>query len=137
MRIMGIDYGTRRIGIAIGDSESGIASPWRIVENESMEDAVLRIIALAKEEGAEEFVVGVPLAPDGSAVSETGDEVVEFIRLLEEAGAKIHRENELLSSKVASAQMQERGEKRKRDDLAAAAILQTYLDRLVNIESRK
>lgn len=129
MRIMGIDYGTRKIGIALGDTETRIATPWRLVENEDMTDAVARLEDLAKAEGINELVVGVPQTPDGEVVSATAKEVMRFIAALEEAGFEVHEENEMLSSRLAAAQVRETGRKEKRDDLAAANILQSYLDR--------
>ncbi len=131
---MGIDYGTKRIGLALGDTESGVASPWRVIENAGTDECVLRLKELAGEEGIEEAVVGVPETPGGDAISEIATLAVEFISQLKAAGFVVHRENEMLSSKIAATQMQEMDRKDKRDDLAAAAILQSYLDRLCSKE---
>jgi len=130
MRILGIDYGTKRIGLALGDTESGIAGPWRVIENEGMDEAVLRLQDLAEEEHVEEIVLGVPMSPDGRIASDIAEDVLAFMRLLKAKDLIVHKENELLSSKVAASQMEDVGRKEKRDDLAATAILQTYLDRL-------
>lgn len=129
MRILGIDYGSRRIGLALGDTESCLATPFKVMENTDLEDVIERILRMISEEEVEEVVVGVPQTPDGEAMSETSKSVLAFIQQLREKGLKIHEENELLSSKVAAAQVKETGRKEKRDDLAATAILQTYLDR--------
>lgn len=133
---MGIDFGTKRIGLAIGDTVTGIASPWRVIEQEEPEQAIERIIELMHEEHVEALVVGVPLTPDGRAVSDTGEAAENFAEQLEKHDLLVYRENEILSSKVAKVLAMEQGEKHKRDDLAATAILQTYLDREARIGDR-
>lgn len=129
MRMLGIDFGTRRLGLALGDTESGIAGPWRVVENEGRTEVAERVFQLAEEEGIAAVVVGVPQTAEGKAVSETAKEVLQFVEDLQKTGLTVHKENEMFSSKVAKAQVKEAGRKEKRDDLAAAAILQSFLDR--------
>lgn len=131
MRILGIDYGSRRIGVALGDTETGVATPWRVIAHEATEDAVEQLSLLAKQEGAERFVIGIPRPlADQSRLTEQAKEIREFAKHLAQVGLPIEEENETLSSALAERQVREMGEKGKRDDLAAAAILQSYLDRL-------
>lgn len=131
MRILGIDYGSARVGVALGDAETRVASPWRIIANESDEDVVARLVDLAKVEKVTRFVVGVP-RPLGDQARETGQakKIREFIALLSGSGIETIESDETLTSKIAADQVREMGERGKRDDLAAAAILQHYLDGL-------
>jgi RNase H-fold protein (predicted Holliday junction resolvase) len=76
-------------------------------------------------------VVGVP-RPLGDQSRETDQarEIRSFISKLKTEGFDVEEENETLTSKIAADQVKEMGERGKRDDLAAAAILQQYLDKL-------
>jgi putative Holliday junction resolvase len=131
MRLLGLDYGAVRIGVALGDTESRVASPWKLLHNDSIEDTVQRLQEMMKREQAEALVVGVP-RPLADQQRETAQaaEILAFIEQLRKHGFTVHEQNETLSSKVAADQVKEMGGKGKRDDLAAAAILQSYLDGL-------
>ena len=131
MRILGIDYGSARIGVALGDTENKIASPWRVIANEDVDDAVLQIGELAKTEHAEKIVIGVPFPlSDQTRVTDQAKEVRAFAEKLKAAGLPVEEENETLSTAMAASLAKELGETGKRDDLAATAILQSYLDRI-------
>src|SRR4051812_33634704 len=66
MRAIAIDYGTKRTGIAIGDTESRMALPFEMFENLA-DDALVRAIAtLVKREGVDAVVAGLPLNADGT-----------------------------------------------------------------------
>jgi putative Holliday junction resolvase len=131
MRLIGLDYGAVRIGVALGDTVTRVASPWNLIHNDSIEDTVQRLQDLMKREQAEAIVVGVP-RPLGDQTRETEQarEILGFIDQLRGAGFVVHEQNETLTTKVAADQVKEMGGKGKRDDLAAAAILQNYLDGL-------
>ncbi|HJV32815.1 MAG TPA: Holliday junction resolvase RuvX, partial [Patescibacteria group bacterium] len=60
MRIIGIDFGTKRIGLAVGESTSPLVLPLRTVGAEPLDAAVDAVLAAAAEESAELLVVGVP-----------------------------------------------------------------------------
>jgi putative Holliday junction resolvase len=130
MRIMGIDYGSKRVGIALGDTESRIASPWKVLPNEgalALLDAVNEIV---KRDLVEAFVVGVPEPlRDTGLVNKQVKETQDFISGLKRLGLPVNEVSEVLSSRLAARQAAEAGDREKRDDLAAAAILQTWLDR--------
>ena len=132
MRILGIDYGSARVGVALGDTETKIASPWRVIANEDVEETIDRLGEIAKQERVEQFVVGIPRPmADQMRVTDQAIEIRAFIEQLKRLGLPIEEENETLSSAMAEKQMHEMGEKKKRDDLAAMIILQSYLDRYV------
>jgi len=130
MRFIGIDFGRARIGVALGDTETKISSPWRVLENGGDADAIASLVQIAKEERADGFVIGIP-RPLGDQTRETDQakEIRAFGHKLAEAGLPVHEADETLTSALAERQVAEMGGRGKRDDLAAAAILQGYLDR--------
>jgi putative Holliday junction resolvase len=131
MRIIGLDYGTARIGVSLGDDVTRVATPWSVIANESFEDVLLRIHELVSREGAELIVVGVP-RPLADQARETAQakQIRDFISRLKMDGLDVVEADETLTSKVAADQVKQMGGRGKRDDLAAAAILQNYLDAL-------
>lgn len=131
MRILGLDYGSARIGVALGDPITKVATPWSVISNESFEDVVVRLRELVQRESVEKLVVGVPRPlADQTRETDQAKEIKNFIERLRGEGFVVEEENETLTSKIAADQVKEMGERGKRDDLAAAAILQQYLDRL-------
>lgn len=131
MRLLGVDYGRARIGLALGDTDTGLAGVFAVLDaHGTAEERVTRVADVATREGIATLVVGVP-RPLGSmdGASAQTEEVLGFITALRARGFEVYEENEMLSSQLAARQVQDRGQKGKRDDLAAAAILQTWLDR--------
>lgn len=137
-RILGLDVGERRIGVAISAPEGRLAVPLRVLERRGEAADAQAIADLARAEGAEALVVGYPLSLDGSAGPQAR-RVEAFARLLASAsGLPLELWDERLSSVQAErppagpARRRARGSRRRRppaDDLAAAIILQSYLDR--------
>lgn len=130
MRLLGIDYGRARIGLALGDSDSRVASPMEVLEEKNEEAAIRRIQDIAKQEGITRIVVGIPKPlKDRNRETDQAKEIRGFIAALREKGLDVVEEDETWSSAIAARQVEEMGRRGKRDDLAAASILQTYLDR--------
>ncbi len=132
--ILGIDYGTKRIGIAIADLETKIATPFATLNgrNEATRDA--RIVTdLGTAENAECFVVGLPVNMDGTDSPQT-TLTRRFITELERLSKlPVHLQDERLSSFAAEEVLDIAGisaAKRKglTDRIAAQKILQAYLD---------
>lgn len=124
MRFLGIDYGKKRIGIALSDPGGLIAFPHGTVK--TLKD----IVALVKKEEPEAIVIGLPV-PFGGRPSEQTREVRTFAaRLREAVQLPIAFENEVLTTKIA----RRHAEPGKTDAAAAAIILQAYLDRKRNAE---
>jgi putative Holliday junction resolvase len=138
-RVLGIDVGERRIGLAISDVSGTLARPLRTLEVRDMTDGIEGVVAaidaLAREdEGLTAVVVGIPRRLDGTA-NEATARVTRFVDLLR-AGAPVpvELEDERLSSREAEQllSLRERDwrkRKAKLDAAAAAVILQDYLDR--------
>jgi putative Holliday junction resolvase len=127
MRIVGIDLGERRIGVAAADDRVGVAIPVDTVDAGSDPvDTVGRIVA---EQGADEVVVGLPLSMSG-AVGPQADRALAIVEELgERLGVTVHTWDERLTTVQAS----RAGAKRaagpaSRDAAAAALLLQAFLD---------
>jgi putative Holliday junction resolvase len=139
MRILGIDYGLRRTGIAIGDVESRLALPFEIFEGLPDAQLAQAIGQLVVREAISVIVVGLPLNADGT-VSGQSQITERFILALQQVigpggpagGIPIHRASEYLSTHDAEGKLAghyTRLQKRARvDALAAARILQDWLD---------
>lgn len=131
MRILGVDYGSARIGLAMGDTETKIASPWSVLKVESDEEAVHEIQTLVEKEGVEKIIVGIPHALANQArETDQAKHIRTFVERLKNIHPLVEEIDETWSSSLAAKQGIEAGFKGKRDDLAAANILQGWLDRL-------
>ncbi len=132
MRLLGVDYGRGRIGLALGDTDSRLATPLEVlrISGGSFSYAIEKMLEVAKQEGIQELVMGVPFPLHDQHI-ETAQ--AKEIRLVIEAcrakGLIVHEENETWSTRLAERQAQDGGRRGAADDLAAAAILQAYLDR--------
>jgi putative holliday junction resolvase len=133
-RLMGLDIGERRIGVALSDSLRIIAGALTVVERVTDDAALKQIIDLARENEVERIVVGMPRSLDGS-LGKQAQAVQSFVDLLKErTDIPVVTWDERLSTVAAERTMLEVGMKRdkrkkRRDSLAAAIILQGYLDR--------
>lgn len=124
MRYLGVDFGLRRIGLAV--SEYGeLASPWKIIAVRGPKDAVIKLKEVLAESEFDKIVVGLP-------EGKIGKTVLGFIRVLKKEGFKVEPFDETLSSKKAVSKMIEmrvpKSKRRFSDDYSAAIILQNYLD---------
>ena len=133
MRILGIDYGDARIGLALSDESETLASPIGTVTPGSMRKAIDEIAAIAKERGAGLIVLGLPINMDGS-MGERVDKTKAFGSNLERvSGIEVVYKDERLTTVSAERSLIESGmrrEKRKTviDTVSAQIILQGYLD---------
>ncbi len=125
-RILGIDLGERRIGIAISTPEGGLAVPLSILDATSDDADAQAIIEIAKAEGANRLVIGHPISMDGS-IGPQAARVEAFAKRLEEiSGLPV----ELCDERLSTAQARRTAKDGKPvDDIAASIILQSYLDK--------
>ncbi len=132
-RILGIDHGNRRIGLALSDPLQIISKPYSTITFLSMRDVILKLKKIIKEEDIEKIVLGLPKGMRGQNTSQTKI-VREFAVLLrEETELHVEFEDERLSSISAQKALIYQGVKTGRnkgriDETAAAIILQQYLD---------
>lgn len=131
---MGVDYGTKRIGLAVSDAEGTLASPLVTIETGGDVDHQIR--AILKESEAydvEVFVVGLPLNMDGSEGKQARITRVFGEKLAETSSTEVRYFDERLSSFCAKQTLIETGlsaKKRKArlDSAAARSLLQDFLD---------
>ena len=139
MRVLGVDVGARRVGLAISDATRTLARPLETIAVASDRDAVdriaARITALASEDdGVETVVVGLPRRLDGTPTDAT-PRVAAFVAALRaRITVPIVTEDERLTSVEAERRLAARDRdwktrKQKIDAVAAAIFLQDYLDR--------
>jgi putative Holliday junction resolvase len=137
MNVLAVDHGTKRVGLAIGSTDTGIAAPLKLIEHKGETHLIEDIKAVVAGEGVDQVVVGVPIGEDGGA---TGQESVvrAFAAKLEEAlSVPVVLEDERLSSREIESHMRAMGGRKAwkasgldRDTAAATLFLQTYLDKL-------
>jgi putative Holliday junction resolvase len=134
MRILGLDVGDRRIGVAISDPMEVIASPLTVVTRDDDNSAIDAITQLVGQYDVKRIVVGMPYSLDGS-IGWQATKVKDFIdKLSRGTSASIELWDERLSTVAVERMLNEAGSKKargkSRDDAAAAFILQGYLDSL-------
>ncbi len=132
-RLLGIDYGERRIGVALSDESATIATPLRVITVQGRDQAVRDVIALAQTHGAQRIIVGRPVRLDGGD-GPAAEKALGFGRALQEAGGlPVGFWDERYSTRTAEQALIAGGARRNRrkqvvDKLAAQIILQHYLD---------
>ena len=132
-RILGLDYGDRRIGLALSDPSKMIASPFKFIINTNDDELLASLKTLIVEEDIETIVVGLPIGMKGQETKQTM-KVREFAALLSSLAIPISLEDERLSSVSAEKSMIQQKIKTGHnkgmiDQRAAAIVLQQYLDR--------
>jgi putative Holliday junction resolvase len=134
MRALGIDLGSKRIGIAVSDRSGIIATPLTVLARTgSQQQDHQRIRALVVEEEAERVVVGLPLSLDGSVGPAARRAIAEAEELASVVGVPVETFDERLTTVTADRALLEfrmRAQARRRvvDKVAAAVMLQTWLD---------
>jgi len=132
-RILGVDYGERRIGLAISDPLGIIARPLKVIDRKKTIDYISAIIEIAKERDVNKIVVGMPFTLKGGRSKQTNI-VTEFIsELFNLSKIQIIPVDERLSTVSAEMSLHIQGiktgyEKERVDEIAASIILQEYLD---------
>jgi putative Holliday junction resolvase len=134
MRTLGIDFGERRIGLAISDPEGRIATPWTALERTSDVAAIARIVELARSEQVARFVVGEPRGLEGNR-GKAAERAQRFAaRLAATAGLPYVLVDEALTTVEAARRLREAGldprrHRHRLDAVAAQILLQEQLDR--------
>lgn len=130
MRALGIDYGEKRVGIALSDPMQILASPREIIKHDDNDEFVIEeVLKIIKKESVSKIIVGLPLNMNGS-VGFQAERVHQFVDALKvQVSLPIVFEDERESSKKVKEAMKLVKSKDERiDDRAAAIILQNYLD---------
>ena len=125
MRYLGIDYGSKRIGIAVSDDEGRMAFPVGFIPNRG-KTAIKEIGDRIRKEHINLIVIGMPMGLDGKETEQTHATRLFIAALRNTIQLPIETENEMLTSKMAQASGMKDGHI---DASSAAIILQSYLDR--------
>jgi putative Holliday junction resolvase len=131
-RVLGIDFGEKRLGLALSDESRTLASPLAVYERKDLQSDLRFLRDLILRYQITEIVLGLPLNMDGS-LGPKAQQVLEFKRALEESlKLPVHTFDERFTTAEAEralleANMSRHQRKAKRDALAAVLILQGYL----------
>jgi len=129
MKILGLDYGTKRIGVALSDENGRMAFPHSVLENKK--GLIEFIKDIQKKEGFEKVVLGDP------GENNIREEVMLFVEILKKEGLEVFLEKEFMTSLHVDmftktkpiARKTKQKKEVKKDESAAALILQRYLDK--------
>lgn len=130
MRYLGIDLGTKRVGLAMSDLTNLIASPYDVV---NFEDSLNIIKNLVLEYKITDLVVGIPKNMNNT-IGESALNALEYSEKLKELEVAVHLIDErrttiLANNFMIDSNMSKKNRKSKVDSFAASIILQTYLDK--------
>ena len=136
MKVIGIDFGLSKVGLAISDPSGIIALPLKVIRYKNKEDLLSDLKGIAKEKNVNKFVIGYPISMNYKENEMT--KIIDIFKQdMENMNFEVILEDERLSSEYAKKIMIEQDVKVSRNkemvDLTAASIiLQTYLDRNKN-----
>ena len=134
MRALGIDLGSKRIGVALSDSDGTLATPYEVVPRSGDRPRDhRRIAALAEEAGAQLLVVGLPLSLDGSVGPAARAALAEVDELATATGLPVETWDERLTTVSAdrsllALEMKAPARRKVVDKVAASIMLQAWLD---------
>ena len=137
MIYLGLDLGSKTLGLAISDRTSTIATSLEVLRYNDYDELLDKLSKIVESRKVDSFVLGNPLNLDGS-ISKRSEITFEFKKLLEEKfGKEVIMQDERLSTVEAERMLISNDEKRKNrkkviDKIAAAIILQAFLDRRNN-----
>lgn len=138
MRSLAIDFGTKRVGLAVSDAGGSLATPLDVISPANEAVVIGSVVRLVEEEAIERIVVGLPLNMDDT-VGPGAKRVIEFAKKLaqsvsipvvfvDERLSSFDAEQQIIAARRAGAKIT-RGQKKARlDALAAATFLQAFLD---------
>jgi putative Holliday junction resolvase len=132
VRLIGLDHGAKRIGVAVGDTETGMAFARPAIKRRNLDHDLALVGELCTTEGATVVVIGLPLLLDGTEGAQAAA-ARAFGERLERIGLRVAYEDERLTSWEAERQSSAQGRHPRRDSgeidsAAARLILQQYLD---------
>jgi putative Holliday junction resolvase len=133
-RVLAIDYGRKRIGLALSDELQLTAQPLAVMKRVNRREDLRRLRDICRKQGVARILVGHPLHISGEA-GEMADEAARFAeRLRKELGIEVNLADERLTSWEAGQMVAQSGSSHRRkqqflDDVAAAIFLREYLER--------
>lgn len=127
-KFLGIDYGSKRVGLALGNDQARLASPLAIIPNDAkLLDELKQIV---QQEGIDTLVVGLPRGLDGQETAQTWTVRRFANKLMELLNIKVIFQDEAMTTQVAEKRSNKPKSEQPVDAEAAAIILQDYLEGL-------
>ena len=133
-RVLGVDLGSRRIGVAVSDATGTLASPLTVIERTGDRNADYRALAeIARDEAAERMIVGLPLSLSGDVGPAAEAAIKEVEAMAAVVGLPVETYDERFTTVEADRSMREsnvpaRARRRDIDKVAAAVMLQSWLE---------
>jgi putative Holliday junction resolvase len=124
VKVLALDYGSARTGVAVSDPTGTLARPVGVVEGAATESGLAELARLVREEEAERIVVGLPLTMRGTR----GEQVAETERFVEALRGAVDVPVELFDERFTTDLAQQTAGAAPEDALAAAHLLSTYLE---------
>ena len=124
MKVLALDYGSARTGVAVSDPTGTVARPVGVVERAATEAGLARVAELVRAEAAERIVVGLPLTLRG----EHGEQAVETARFVEALRAAVDVPVEEFDERFTTTLASQTPSRAPEDARAAAHLLTTYLE---------
>ena len=125
MKVLALDYGPARTGVAVSDPTGTLARPVGVVERASSEAGLARLLELVRAEGPDRIVVGLPLTLRG----EHGEQARATVRFVETLREAVDVPVESLDERFTTALASQTPSRAAEDARAAAHLLTTYLER--------
>ncbi len=130
-RWLGLDHGTRRIGLAVGEMTTGIATPLAVIPAEPLDEVIRRVLDLAEQYGAAGIVVGWPLNMDDTE----GDQARLARRMARDIADATHlvvriwdeRLSSFAADQALAGHLTRKQKKARQDAVAAASMLEDFL----------
>jgi len=127
MRILAVDFGEKRIGLATSDATGTLATPRRTLARRADPEAMAEILRFCEEEGIELILLGIPRSPEGRE-SGFAARIRSFAAKLEaRTGIPIRFHEETLTSNEAARRLPPGASREELDQAAAAVLLEDYL----------
>lgn len=126
MKLLGLDYGEAKIGLAIGDIESGVATPFGVIKNLGINNILGEIKNICDQEKISKIIIGIPVNPiliDSPQIRKIENFIIQ---LKEKTGLEVEGRDERFSTQEAQKLITKN--KAKDDDVSAMLILQNYFD---------
>ena len=133
MRILGIDYGSKRLGLSLSDPTKTIASSYKTIRRKDLKADILQIVEAIKEKEIETVVVGMPIGLSGNR-GKSASEAEEFIsEIRKNVNVPVEEWDERFTTTISEqvlieSDMSRRKRKRVIDGMAAGIMLENYLD---------
>jgi len=124
VKVLALDYGSARTGVAVSDPTGTLARPLGIVERAGSESGLAEVVRLAREEEAERVVVGLPLTMRGTR----GEQAAETEQFVDTLRGVLDVPVELFDERFTTDLAQQTAGSAPEDALAAAHLLSTYLE---------